>query len=176
MHPPDLAHLNPLYLLVMSVFGASAVLVWRIRETMGPVTVRKIVIPPLGMSTGFSMFIAPATRIPVSWASAAFLVGAFLFSIPLARTSSLTRRGDEILMRRSKAFLWILLALVAVRFALRTYVERFITPVQTGSLFFVLAFGMILRWRLSMLLQFLKLRGGGAGSGGPEAGEPQPAA
>jgi membrane protein CcdC involved in cytochrome C biogenesis len=155
---PDPTHLSPLTLVLMSLAGAAAVLVWRMRETMGPVSLAKIVIPPLGMSTGFSMFISPAMRIPWAWAGASFLLGSLVFSYPLARTSTLTRSGDVILMQRSKAFLWILLGLVAVRIALRAYVERFVTPLQTGALFFVLAFGMILRWRVAMLLQFLRLR------------------
>jgi len=153
----DPAALRPVVLVVLSILGATAVFIWRIRETMSPVTVRKIVIPPLGMSTGFSMFLMPAARIPWMWALGAFALGALVFSYPLARTSTLTRSGDAILLRRSKAFLWILLGLVAVRFALRAWVERMITPLQTGSLFFVLAFGMILRWRVSMLLEYLRL-------------------
>ena len=61
------------------------------------------------------------------------------------------------MMRRSRAFLWILLGLLAVRIALHEYVAEFITPRQTAAVFFVLAFGMILRWRTSMLLQFRRL-------------------
>ena len=44
-----------------------------------------------------------------------------------------------------------------VRTALRAYVERVVTPLQTGALFFVLAFGMILRWRIGMLLEYRRL-------------------
>jgi membrane protein CcdC involved in cytochrome C biogenesis len=35
-----------------------------------------------------------------------------------------------------------------------------VTPVQTGALFFVLALGMIVRWRTGMLLEYLRLRRG----------------
>jgi membrane protein CcdC involved in cytochrome C biogenesis len=156
----DPAALRPVVLVVLSILGAAAVFAWRVRETMSPVTLRKIVIPPLGMSTGFCMFLSPATRIPWTWALGAFALGAIVFSYPLARTSTLTRSGDVILLHRSKAFLWILLGLVAVRFALRAWVEQLVTPLQTGSVFFVLAFGMILRWRASMLLEYLRLTGG----------------
>ncbi|HVI96991.1 MAG TPA: CcdC protein domain-containing protein, partial [Anaeromyxobacter sp.] len=62
------------------------------------------------------------------------------------------------LLQRSKAFLWILLALVAVRFALRAWVEQVVTPAQTAGLFFILAFGMIVRWRASMHVAYLRLR------------------
>jgi membrane protein CcdC involved in cytochrome C biogenesis len=151
-------NIPPAVLVITSILGAAAVIAWRFRETRTPVSVRKIVIPPLGMSTGFGMFIAPAARIPWSWAGGAFLAGALVFSYPLARTSRLTRDGDVILMQRSKAFLWILLGLVVVRLALRAYVERFVTPIQTGALFFILAFGMIARWRLVMLVEYRRLR------------------
>jgi len=77
---------------------------------------------------------------------------------PLARTSQLVRSGDAVVMRRSRAFLWILLGLVAVRYGARAYVEQFMTTPQTGGVFFLLAFGAIVRWRVAMLLAYLKLR------------------
>ncbi len=36
-----------------SLAGLAAVMVWRVREGRTAVTIRKIVIPPLGMATGF---------------------------------------------------------------------------------------------------------------------------
>jgi membrane protein CcdC involved in cytochrome C biogenesis len=161
---------HPAVVVAVTLLGAAAMLAWRMRETNGAVSLVKIVAPPLGMSTGFSMFVAPMFRIPWIWAGAAFAAGALLFAIPLARTSRLVRRGDDILMERSKAFLWILLALVAVRFALRAYLERLITPMQTGALFFVLAFGMILRWRAAMLVSYLRLRRQEPSAGSSRAG------
>lgn len=148
----------PVLYVLLSLAGAAAVMVWRFRETASPVSIRKLVIPPLGMSTGLFMFVVPQTRVPWSWGLIAFTAGAVLFAWPLARTSTLIREGDQILMRRSKAFLIILLVLVAIRFALRAWIERSLTPMQTGALFFLLAFGAIVRWRLSLLWQFLRLR------------------
>ncbi len=156
--PTSLAQIPRPLLILATLAGAAAVIAWRFRESSRPVTTRAIVAPPLGMSTGFLMFLAPAARIPWTWAAGAFALGAVVFSIPLARTSRLARVGDDVVMERSKAFLWILLALVAVRFVLREYVEHVVTPIQTGAIFFVLAFGMILRWRASMLLAYLRLR------------------
>ncbi|HEX7672006.1 MAG TPA: cytochrome c biogenesis protein CcdC [Polyangiaceae bacterium] len=140
-----------------SLVGAGAVLAWRLRETQRPVTARKIIIPPLGMSTGLLMFAYPPTRVPIHWAVTAFLIGAVVFSYPLIHTSTLTRRGDVIMLERSKAFLWILLGLVAVRLVARSYVEDYVDPLQTGALFFLLAFGMIVRWRVSMFLAYRAL-------------------
>jgi membrane protein CcdC involved in cytochrome C biogenesis len=140
-----------------SLVGAAAVLTWRVRETQRPVTAKKILIPPLAMSTGFSMFLAPPARVPIPWALGAFLVGAIFFSYPLVYTSELTRVGDDIMLRRSKAFLWILLGLAGVRILARNYVEQVISPMQTGALFFVLAFGMLLPWRITMYRRYRQL-------------------
>jgi membrane protein CcdC involved in cytochrome C biogenesis len=151
-------HLSPPLTLAATLIGAAAVIAWRLRETSTPVSTPKIVAPPLGMSTGLAMFLAPAARVPWLWAATAFLLGAVVFSIPVARTSRLVRRGDVVLMQRSKAFLAILLGLVALRFALRSYVEHLVSPAQTAGLMFLLAFGMILRWRVGMLIAYRRLR------------------
>lgn len=144
--------------LVTSVLGAAAVLAWRLRETTRPVTTRSIIIPPLGMSTGFSMFAYAPMRIPASWALTAFVLGATLLAYPMIKSSRLVREGDVILLKRSRAFLAILLGLVALRFGLREYVGHYVSPLQTGSLLFVLAFGMILHWRVLMYLEYRRLR------------------
>ena len=142
-----------------AVVGLLAVIAWRIREAQGTVSIRKIVIPPMGMATGFSMFIVPAFRIPWAWAAVAFAVGAVVLAYPLLATSRLVRQGDAIMMQRSSAFFTVILALAAVRLLARGYFDKLLTVEQTGALFFVLAFGMILRWRVSMLREYLKLTG-----------------
>jgi len=152
--------LRALFGSAASLVGAGIMLAWRFHETRRPVTLPAIVIPPLGMSTGFAMFFAPQMRIPFWWGLVAFLVGAFIFAIPLGHTSRLERDGDTVVMRRSPAFIVILLVLVAIRFALRSYIDQFISPLQTGALFFVLAFGMILRWRVGMWLEYRRLTRG----------------
>jgi membrane protein CcdC involved in cytochrome C biogenesis len=148
--------MNPA-LIATSVLGAGAVLAWRLRETRRPVTARKIIIPPLGMSTGFGMFLYEPTRIPLGWAASAVAIGALLLSYPLIRTSRLTRQGDVVMLQRSKAFLWILLGLVAIRLLARGYVQQFVNPMQTGSIFFLLAYGMIVPWRVLMFRQYRAL-------------------
>ena len=73
-------------------------------------------------------------------------------------TSRLKRKGDSIMMRRSRLFIVILLVLAALRLALRGYVGQVLSAQQTAGLFFVVAFGMIVRWRSAMLLEYLRLR------------------
>jgi membrane protein CcdC involved in cytochrome C biogenesis len=152
-------HAPPLRILLAmgSLLGAAAVFSWRLRETTRPIDARRILIPPLGMSTGFAMFLYPPARIPMTWACVAFLFGALVLCYPLARSSALVLEGDDIRLRRSPAFLWILAGLVAARLLARSYVERYVSPLQTGATFFVLAFGMILPWRVRMYREFQRL-------------------
>ena len=150
--------MNPLATsAVASVVGLIGVLIWRIREGRSAVTARKIVIPPLGMATGFCMFFVPQFRVPLLWAAGAFLIGAVLLAWPLLATSRLERDGDAIMMRRSSAFFAVVVGLAAIRYFARGYFDSILTIQQTAGLFFILAFGMILRWRLKMLSQYRSL-------------------
>jgi membrane protein CcdC involved in cytochrome C biogenesis len=144
--------------ILASLAGLAAVILWRVREARTAVSIRKIVAPPLGMATGFSMFLVPSFRIPWTWAGGAFLVGVVALAYPLLKTSRLVLQGEVVMMRRSGAFFATILLLAAVRILARAYFDTFVSPQQTAALFFVLAFGMILRWRTQMLLQFRVVR------------------
>jgi membrane protein CcdC involved in cytochrome C biogenesis len=143
--------------IFVSLTGMAAVIAWRLRETRSAVSFRKIVIPPLGMATGFCMFFIPAFRIPWAWAGLAFVIGAVALAYPLLLTTRLVRQGDAVMMKRSSAFLAVILVLAAVRFFARGYFDTILTAQQTAALFFILAFGMIVRWRTKILLDFRKL-------------------
>jgi membrane protein CcdC involved in cytochrome C biogenesis len=143
--------------ILTSVVGAAGVLAWRVREGRTAVTARKILIPPMGMATGFSMFFVPAFRIPWVWAACAFLIGATALAYPLLRTSRLIHDGKAIMMQRSSAFFVVVIALAVIRIAARSYIDRFLSLEQTGALFFVLAFGMIVRWRIRMYLEYRQI-------------------
>jgi membrane protein CcdC involved in cytochrome C biogenesis len=140
-----------------SVVGAAVVMAWRVSEGRTPVTARKIIIPPLGMATGFCMFFAPPFRVPLLWAACAFLLGATALAYPLLRTSRLVREGNTIMMKRSNAFFLVVIVLAVIRIFARTWIDRYIDIRQTGALFFILAFGMILHWRLRMYFQYRQL-------------------
>jgi membrane protein CcdC involved in cytochrome C biogenesis len=142
---------------VGAVLGLFAVLLWRLREGRRPVTMKTIVIPPLGMATGFSMFFVPAFRVSLIWALGAFLIGSLLLSYPLIRTSRLVLEGDTVVMRRSKIFFAVVLVLAAVRYLARGYIGKIVSLQQTAGLFFILAFGMIVAWRTSMYFEYKRL-------------------
>jgi membrane protein CcdC involved in cytochrome C biogenesis len=145
--------------ITSAVLGFLVIMAWRIQEGRSAVTIRKIVIPPLGMATGFCMFVVPQFRVPWMWALGAFVIGALILAYPLVRTSRLALVGDTVMMHRSAAFFVVVVVLALVRFLARGYIDRFITLEQTAGLFFVLAFGMILRWRMSMYFEYRRITG-----------------
>ena len=142
------------------IVGGVALIAWRVRETRVPVSPKAIIIPPVAMSTGFFMFLAPMTRVPLSWAFIALVLGAAVLAWPLLRSTRLEPRDGVIYVKRSRAFMVILLALLALRLALHDYIGHLISPLQTAAVFYLLAFGMIVRWRWEMFRQYEALAGG----------------
>lgn len=142
---------------ISPLLGGLVILLWRVRESRVPVTARSILIPPLAMSTGFAMFIVPMTRVPWSWGVSFFLFGLLLLAWPIIWTSRLESRDGLVYMQRSRAFLWILLVLLALRVLLHEQIGHIISPLQTGAVFFLLAFGMIVHWRGRMYLEYRRL-------------------
>jgi membrane protein CcdC involved in cytochrome C biogenesis len=140
-----------------ALLGLFGVLVWRLREGSRPVTLKTIVLPPLGMATGFSMFVVSGFRVPLAWALGAFLIGALVLAYPLIRTSRLVLKQDTVMMHRSRVFFMVVLILFAVRYFARDYVGKIISVQQTAGLFFILAFGMIVVWRTAMFFEYKRL-------------------
>jgi membrane protein CcdC involved in cytochrome C biogenesis len=153
-----MGNINPSLLHIGSTVGAviMALMVIFIRLKSGsrPVTIRKIWIPPLGMSTGFAMFVVPEVRFPLWWAAIAFLVGWFIFAYPLIYTTNFEQRDGQVFARRSKSFAFILLGLLLVRTLLHEFINRYVSVPQSGGLFFILAFGMIVHWRVFMYKRY----------------------
>lgn len=146
--------------VLFSVLAGVALIVLRLRASRKPATLRKIVIPPLGMATGFIMFAFPQTHIPWLWAFSAFGIGLLIFAFPLIVTTRMERRLSEIYVIRSKAFVVIIVGLLIIRLALRGVIGPYLSMPQTGAVFYLLAFGMIVPWRIAMLGDYLALRRG----------------
>ena len=159
---------TPVITAVVSLVGLAGVLAWRVREGRSAVTLKKIVMPPLGMATGFCMFFAPQCRIPWEWGGAAFLIGAVVFAYPLLLTSDLHWQNGVIMMKRSSAFFAVIIVLAVVRYLARGYFDRYLSLMQTGALFYLLAFGMILRWRAKLYFAYRALTAEPALAGAPE--------
>ena len=156
LSPFEIRHfvLRPWMSVVSAVIGFFVILTWRVREGQTPVTLRKIIIPPLGMATGFCMFLAPPFRVHFTYALVAFLLGALVLAWPLIRTSHLKIVDGQVMMHRSSSFFIVLVVLAVIRISAHSYLDTLMTVPQTGALFFVLAFGMILHWRVNMLLEY----------------------
>lgn len=103
------------------------------------------------------MFVVPAFRVPWTWAGMAFLSGAIALAYPLLRTSRLVREGETVMAQRSRAFFAVIILLAGIRVAARSYLDTVLSVQQTAALFFILAFGMILRWRAQMYFQYRAL-------------------
>lgn len=140
-----------------ALVGLAVLMAWRLRESRSTVSVKKIIAPPLGMATGFFMFVLPAFRISWELSLSAFAIGAIVLAYPMLRTSRLVKKGDTITIQRSNLFILIMVTLAIIRFIARNYFSTILSTQQTAALFFVLAFGMILRWRVQMLLEYRAL-------------------
>nr|WP_233167665.1 cytochrome c biogenesis protein CcdC [Paenibacillus roseus] len=147
--------------VIMSLIAGCALIVLRIRAGRKPTTLRKIIMPPIGMATGFIMFALPAMHIPWVWGLSAWGTGVLIFAFPLVVTTRLERRQADIYVIRSKAFIFIMASLLLIRLGLHSVVEKYMTVPQTAALFFLLAFGMIVPWRLAMVSEYIRLRGSG---------------
>ena len=131
----------------------------RLRNTKNPAVAKKIIMPPLFMATGASMFILPMFRPTLPELISSVVMG-MLFSIILIKTSKFEIRDKEIYLQKSKLFLVALVGLVALRMIGKIILAETINiePAQMSGIFFILAFSMILPWRISMYIGFRKLK------------------
>ena len=109
------------------------------------------------------------------WGLGAFLIGAIVLAYPLLLTSDLHRQNGVIMMKRSSAFFAVIIVLAVARYLARGFFDRFLTLEQTGALFYLLAFGMIVRWRLKLLLAWRALTAEPALASGTPTPEEAPA-
>lgn len=144
--------------VVMSLLAGTALMILRVRAARRPTTLKKIIMPPIGMATGFVMFALPAMHIPWLWAISAWGTGLLIFAFPLIVTTRMERREQDIYLIRSKAFIFIMVSLLLARLTMHGMVEKYLSIAQTGALFFLLAFGMIVPWRLAMISEYVRLR------------------
>lgn len=142
--------------LLIGILIAGSVIVIRLKASKKPTNAKKILLPPLFMSTGFLMFAEQSTWIPYWEAIIAFLIGTF-FSLFLIKTSKFERHSGDVYLKRSKAFALILVGLLAVRTVMKLFLEQSVSLPQTASFFFILAFGMILPWRITMYIMYRRL-------------------
>ncbi len=132
------------------IMGVGAIIV-RQKAAKRPLTMKKILIPPIMMSTGAMMYVFPYFRLTLVEIGESIIMGA-IFSILLVLTTKYEERGGELYVRQSKLFPLILVTLLALRIILKTILSMSISPGEIGGMFFLLAFVMIVIWRLSMYI------------------------
>lgn len=146
-------------MVLYTIFGlimGLAVIVIRSKAAKKPATIKKIILPPIFMSTGALMYIFPVFRITPLEMLEALAVG-LVFSIVLIKTSHFERKGNDIYLKRSKAFPIILICLLILRIILKSVLSVSIDFGELSGMFWMLAFGMIVPWRIAMFIKFRKI-------------------
>ncbi|MET1031018.1 MAG: cytochrome c biogenesis protein CcdC [Domibacillus tundrae] len=142
---------------VAAVMMGIAALFVRMKAAKKPTSTKKIIMPPLFMSTGAFMFLFPMFRVTGLELLEAAAVGC-LFSLLLIKTSNFEIRGHDIYLKRSKAFPIILMTLLVVRIVGKLVLSTSIDVGELGGMFFILAFAMILPWRVVMYRKYKVLK------------------
>ncbi|MEH7479409.1 cytochrome c biogenesis protein CcdC, partial [Bacillus altitudinis] len=127
---------------IVAVCMAVAVMFIRIKSSAKPATAKKIILPPIFMSTGALMFFVPMFQVTGAEFLEAITVGMF-FSIFLIKTSKFEIRGNEIYLKRSKAFVFILIGLLVLRIGMKTILSSSIDYGALSGMCWILDFGMI---------------------------------
>ena len=143
--------------IVFALFMGIVVIVIRMKAQKFPVNEKKIVLPPIFMSTGALMYVIPYFRLTGSEILESIILGV-IFSSVLIWTSHFEVQGAKIYMKRSKAFPIILISLLIIRTIIKIFISSSIDPGEIGGMFFLLAFCMIVPWRLAMLYKYKKVK------------------
>jgi membrane protein CcdC involved in cytochrome C biogenesis len=162
--------MNAMNLVMVTSIGAVCMAVFamfiRMKAAKKPASAKKILLPPLFMSTGALMYVLPQFRLTGYEILEAAAVG-MLFSTLLIKTSKFEIKDQEIYLKRSRAFVFILVGLLVVRIVGKFILSSSIDYGQLSGMFFLLAFSMILPWRIAMYRNYQKLADELRGSVGP---------
>jgi len=142
---------------IMAIFMGTFVMVIRMRASKKPTNEKKIIIPPIAMSSGALMFLFEQFRVPPMQILEAAAVG-MVFSTILIATSKFEVKGQDIYLKRSKAFVFILIGLLVFRVVAKVILSNSIDVGELAGMFWILAFAMLLPWRIAMLIQFIKIK------------------
>lgn len=143
---------STLFAIVMGVVASFV----RVKASAKPTNAKKILIPPLAMSTGMIQFFIPAFRLSWLEVGEALAVG-LIFSVFLIKTSNFEKRDGEVYLSRSKAFFIVVFALLAIRTAMKVWIGGEVNVFATGGLFYLIAWGMIVPWRIAMYQKYKRI-------------------
>ncbi|TDM21770.1 cytochrome c biogenesis protein CcdC [Macrococcoides canis] len=142
--------------MLVALFMGVAVIVVRMKAQNYPTNIKKIILPPFFMSTGALMYIFPYFRLTTMEMIEAVFVGMF-FSVFLIFTSNFEVKDNKIYMKRSKLFPLILITLLVIRSVMKFFLSSAIHPGELAGMFFLLAFSMIVPWRIAMYIKYKKI-------------------
>ena len=142
---------------IMAIVMGTFVMFVRMKASKIPTNEKKIIIPPIGMSTGALMFVFEQFRVHPMQILEATVVG-MLCSIILIATSKFEVRDQDIYLKRSKAFVFILGGLLVFRVVAKMVLSNSIDIGELAGMFWILAFAMLVPWRIAMLVQFKKVK------------------
>lgn len=142
---------------LIAIFMAITMVFVRLKAAKKPMTEKGIILPPIMMSSGFLMFLFPEFHLTFLQVIEALVVGV-VFSSILIKTSKFKISGQHVYLIASKSFPFILIGLLAIRIILKLIVSQSIPLAETSGMFYILAFGMIVSWRIAMLIQYKKVK------------------
>ena len=151
--------MDKVFIIVTSVgaiFMAIFAMFIRMKAAKKPASVKKILLPPLFMSTGALMYIFPEFRLTPLEILESVVVG-MLFSILLIKTSQFEIKDQDIYLKRSRAFAFILIGLLVIRIVAKLILSTSIDYGELSGMFFLLAFSMIVPWRIAMYRNYQKV-------------------
>lgn len=136
---------------------ATTMIVIRAKVAKKPTSAKRIILPPILMSTGALMFIFPEFRVEPIQILEAIFVGMF-FSIFLIKSTKFEIRNNQIYLIPSKLFIIILFGSLVIRLVIKLIIGSTISFGETSGLFFLLALGMMITWRAAMLIKYYQLK------------------
>lgn len=143
--------------ILVAFFMSAVVIFIRVKAQKYPVNTKKIMLPPLFMATGALMYVVPYFRLTGLEILESVIVG-FIFSSILIFTSYFEVKDQQIYLKKSKAFPIILVSLLIMRTILKVYIGNSVHPGELAGMFFLLAFSMLLPWRVAMLLRYRSIK------------------
>src|SRR5690625_4720832 len=96
---------------IVAIFMGVTMNIIRIRSAEKPTNAKKIILPPIFMSSGALMFLFPVFQIEWLQVIEALVVGA-IFSILLILTTKFEVKNEQVYMTPSRAFIYILFGLL----------------------------------------------------------------
>ena len=143
--------------IISGLIMGSIVYFIRMKSTKKPMSIRKIVLPPIMMSTGALMYIYEPFRLSSLEIVESIVLG-LVFSVILIVTTKFEVRDDDIYLIQNKLFPIILVSLLVIRTVIKWLLSETFDPMTLAGMFFLVGFSMIVPWRISMYFKYIKLK------------------